>query len=140
MAFRFAAETLVEVSPSNFQQAAGLICYYNATKFPFLQITCDDHGERQLQVLSAVPQEGDCSLVTQPIAVPEGPVGLRVEIDHEVARFAYRPRGSDDWCTLSQLFDASILSDEATLPGLPNFTAAFVGMACYDLWGGEDAG
>ena len=36
---------------------------------------------------------------------------------------------------LPQQFDASILSDEATAPGLPNFTGAFVGMACQDLAG-----
>ena len=28
-----------------------------------------------------------------------------------------------------------MLSDEATAPGLPNFTGAFVGMACQDLSG-----
>jgi xylan 1,4-beta-xylosidase len=33
------------------------------------------------------------------------------------------------------VFDASILSDEATAPGAPNFTGAFVGMACQDLSG-----
>jgi xylan 1,4-beta-xylosidase len=64
-------------------------------------------------------------------------VGLRVEIDDETARFAYWPQGSSDWCWLPQLFDASILSDEATLPGLPNFTGAFVGMACHDLSGAK---
>ena len=136
-AFRFTAETSVDVSPSNFQQAAGLICYYNATKFHFLQITTDDNGGRQVQVLSAVPLEGECSLVTEPLAVPPGPVELRVEIDHEIARFAFRPQGTSDWRLLSQLFDASILSDEATLPGLPNFTGAFVGMACHDLSGAK---
>ncbi len=134
-AFRYSAETSVEVTPSNFQQAAGLICYYNATKFHFLQITADDNGGRQVQVLSAMPQEGGCSLITEPVAIRSGPVGLRVEIDHEAARFAYRPHGSADWCTVPQLFDASILSDEATLPGLPNFTGAFVGMACFDVSG-----
>jgi xylan 1,4-beta-xylosidase len=39
------------------------------------------------------------------------------------------------WCRLSQQFDASILSDEASAPGQPNFTGAFVGMACQDLAG-----
>lgn len=34
-----------------------------------------------------------------------------------------------------QTLNASLLSDEARLPGLPNFTGAFVGMACYDLTG-----
>jgi xylan 1,4-beta-xylosidase len=133
--FRYTAETAVDVAPSNFQQAAGLICYYNATKFHFLQITADDNGGRQIQVLSAIPAQEECSLVTEPLTIPSGPLELRVEIDHEVARFAFRPQGNTDWRWLSQLFDASILSDEATLPGLPNFTGAFVGMACYDLSG-----
>jgi xylan 1,4-beta-xylosidase len=44
--------------------------------------------------------------------------------------------GADSaWHWLAQQFDASILSDEATAPGLPNFTGAFVGMACQDTSG-----
>jgi xylan 1,4-beta-xylosidase len=72
-----------------------------------------------------------------PSAIPAGPIALRVEVDDEVARFGYRSNGGDDWCWLPQSFDASILSDEATLPGLPNFTGAFVGMACYDVSGAK---
>jgi xylan 1,4-beta-xylosidase len=36
---------------------------------------------------------------------------------------------------LPEQHDASILSDEASAPGAPNFTGAFVGMACQDLAG-----
>lgn len=134
-AFRYTAETLIDCSPANFQQAAGLVCYYNSTKFHLLQITADDSGGRLIQVLSAIPREGECSVVTEPIAIPPGPVALRVDVDDEVARFAYRTQGSSDWCLLPYELDASMLSDEATLPGLPNFTGAFVGMTCYDLAG-----
>ena len=63
-----------------------------------------------------------------------GPVQLRVEVDFERLHFAYRVEGKE-WTWLPQSFDASILSDEATAPGLPNFTGAFVGMACQDLAG-----
>ena len=134
-AFRYTAETQVDAGPANFQQAAGLICYYNSTKFHFLQVTADDNGARQIQLMSAIPREGECGLVVEAAAIPPGPVALRVEVDHEVARFGYRPHGSTDWRWLAEPVDASILSDEATLPGLPNFTGAFVGMACYDLSG-----
>jgi beta-xylosidase len=42
----------------------------------------------------------------------------------------FRVEGVDnDWRWLPQQFDASIVSDEATMPGLANFTGAFVGMA-----------
>jgi len=136
-AFRYAAETLVEVTPANPQQAAGLIYYYNSSKFQFLHVTVDDDGGRLVQVLSATPGDGDCSLIVQPVTIPDGPVALRVEVENEVARFAFRPQGRPEWSWMPQLFDASILSDEATLPGLPNFTGAFVGMACYDLSGAK---
>jgi MFS family permease len=43
--------------------------------------------------------------------------------------------GGAEWTWIPQQFDASILSDEATAPGLPNFTGAFVGMACQDMSG-----
>ena len=51
--------------------------------------------------------------------------------------FAWRVEGVDSraWHWLPYQFDASILSDEATVPGFPNFTGAFVGMACQDMAG-----
>jgi xylan 1,4-beta-xylosidase len=77
--------------------------------------------------------QGDA--VTPPIGLPDsGIVQLRAEIDEERLRFAWKC-GSGDWRWLPQLFDASILSDEATLPGAPNFTGAFVGMCCQDVAG-----
>ena len=61
---------------------------------------------------------------------------LRVEIDYERLLFAFRVEATDpEWRWLPQQFDASILSDEATAPGQPNFTGAFVGMACQDVSG-----
>ncbi len=139
-AFAYAAETLVTFEPRHFQQAAGLVCYYNSTKFHYLHVTADDDGRRVLQVLSAIPTPLGSSVITQPIAIDAGPIGLRVEVDHETLRFGYRSAGSSAWTWLAERFDASILSDEATLPGLPNFTGAFVGMACQDMSGaGEPA-
>jgi xylan 1,4-beta-xylosidase len=72
---------------------------------------------------------------TNPIAIARSvPVHLRVEVDYERLRFGYRI-GEQEWIWLPEQFDASILSDEATAPGLPNFTGAFVGMCCQDLAG-----
>ena len=65
---------------------------------------------------------------------PAAPCDLRVEVDDERLLFAYRMPGQA-WQWLPQSFDASILSDEASAPGLPNFTGAFVGMACQDIAG-----
>jgi len=136
-AFRYTAETFVEFSPWNFQQAAGLICYYNGSKYHFLQIALADNGERQVQLLSAIPGSEECGNVVQSAPAPPGALALRVDVHDETARFAFRPAESEDWCWLRGSFDASILSDEVTRPGFPNFTGAFVGMACYDLSGAK---
>ena len=55
-------------------------------------------------------------------------------MDYERLSFGYRVDG-EVWQWLPEQFDASILSDEAGPPTNPNFTGAFVGMACQDLAG-----
>lgn len=67
--------------------------------------------------------------------LPDGPVDLKVEVDHDALRFSWRVGDDADWHTMPDVLDASILSDEATLPGLNNFTGAFVGIACQDMAG-----
>lgn len=133
----FSAATLIEFEPVHFQQMAGLVCYYNGTKFHYLYISHDEKVGKHLRVMSCMPDSTQTDAFTPPIAIPSGkPVHLRVEVDCERLYFAYRVEGSDnEWRWLRQQLDASILSDEATAPGLPNFTGAFVGMACQDMAG-----
>lgn len=133
----FSTATVVEFEPEHFQQMAGLVCYYNSAKFHYLHISHDETAGKHLRVMSCVPDSAQTDAFTPPIAITGGkPVHLRVEVDYERLHFAYRVEGADDnWRWLPQQFDASILSDEATAPGLPNFTGAFVGMACQDVAG-----
>ncbi|MEJ0060798.1 MAG: glycoside hydrolase family 43 protein [Terricaulis sp.] len=131
----FSASTLVEFEPEHYQQMAGLICYYGGTKFHYLYVSHDENVGKHLRVMSALPDSTQGDAFTPPIALPSGKrVELRVEVDEERLYFAYRI-DSGAWSVLPQVFDASILSDEATAPGLPNFTGAFVGMACHDMSG-----
>lgn len=131
------AATVVEFEPKHFQQSAGLVCYYNSTKMHYLYISHEETLGKHLRVMSCVPDSPQADSFTPPIAIPTGkPVHLRVEIDCERLHFAYRVEGVDsDWRWVPQQFDASVLSDEATAPGQPNFTGAFIGMACQDTAG-----
>ncbi|PIB93268.1 MFS transporter [Caulobacter sp. FWC2] len=131
---RFTATTRLEFAPVDFQQAAGLVCYYNSTKFHYLHVSREG-SERQLQLMTASPDAGGCTLQVLVESLPEGPIDLRVEVDLEQLRFAWRGDRENDWRDLPDELDASILSDEASLPGLPNFTGTFVGMACQDMSG-----
>jgi beta-xylosidase len=130
----FSASTIVQFEPQHFQQMAGLVCYYNSSKFHYFYISRDEGG-KHLRVMSALPDQVTADAFTPPILVTDGvPIELRVEVDYERLHFAYRI-GDAAWQWLPQPCDASILSDEATAPGLANFTGAFVGMACQDLAG-----
>jgi xylan 1,4-beta-xylosidase len=131
----FSASTALEFEPRHYQQAAGLVCYYNGAKFHYLFVSHDESHGKHLRVMSALPDSPQSDAFTAPIAIPSHRrIELRVEVDFERLRFAYRLEGQD-WSWLSEQFDASVLSDEASAPGLPNFTGAFVGMACQDLAG-----
>ena len=130
----FHASTLVDFEPEHFQQMAGLVCYYGGAKFHYLYVSHDETVGKYLAVMSALPDSPQADAFTAKVAIPTGPVELRVEVDEERMYFGYRP-GGGVWQWLPQPFDASILSDEASAPGLPNFTGAFVGMACQDMAG-----
>ncbi len=131
----FSASTSVEVDPRHYQQAAGLICYYNSAKFHYFYISHDDSIGRHISVMSCLPDQAHSDAFIPPVPIPTGArVEIRVEVDWERLQFAYRLAG-EDWRWLPQIFDASILSDEATAPGLPNFTGAFIGMCCQDTAG-----
>lgn len=133
----FSAATVVEFEPEHFQQLAGLVCYYSAAKFHYLYISHDEILGKHLRVMSSLPDSVVGDAFTAPISIPPGKrVHLRVEVDYERLHLAYRLQDMDsDWRWIPQQFDASILSDEATAPGCPSFTGAFVGVACQDISG-----
>jgi xylan 1,4-beta-xylosidase len=136
-AYCFSASTVIEFEPDHFQQLAGLVCYYNSAKFHYLYLSHDENLGKHLRVMTSVPDLPQADAFTPLISIQAGkPVHLRVEVDYERLHFAYRVEGVDsNWRWLPQQFDASILSDECTAAGHPNFTGAFVGMACQDLAG-----
>ena len=134
-AFCYSAVTSVEFEPEHYQQSAGLVCYYNGSKFHYLFVSHDELCGKHVRVMSALPDSPHADAFTAPIPVAPGvPIELRVEVDFERLRFGFRVHGKP-WHWLPEQFDASILSDEASAPGLPNFTGAFVGMACQDTAG-----
>jgi xylan 1,4-beta-xylosidase len=136
----YSARTLLDFEPAHFQQQAGLVCYYSSSKFHYLYVSHDETLGRHLRVMSSLPNHMSSDAFSAPIALPPGPVELRVEVDRERLYFGWRMGsagqvGDQSWQWLPQPFDASILSDEASLPGRPNFTGAFVGVACQDMSG-----
>jgi xylan 1,4-beta-xylosidase len=135
----YSAATLMDFEPEQFQQLAGLICYYNSSKFHYLYVSCDEEIGKHIRVMSCLPDQVQTDAFSPPVPIPSGvPVDLRVEVDYERLLFAFKI-GDGEWQWLPGPLDASILSDEASAPGNPNFTGAFVGMCCQDMTGSRRA-
>jgi xylan 1,4-beta-xylosidase len=136
--FVFEATTLVDFQPANFQQLAGLVCYYNSRKFHYAYISTDEEIGRHIGIMSC---EADPSLAaTFPIqdkrvAIPgDDPVHLRASVDHAELVFSWSSDGME-WQDLPVTLDYSLLSDEAGMEGAEQFTGTFVGVCCNDLTG-----
>lgn len=133
----YRAETTLRFSPDWFQQAAGLVTYYNRHKFHFLAVTFDEALGRVVTVLSC-PGDWPGEKLTfpaVPVAVPgDVPVDLAVEVDGTRQRFFARAGG--EWFAVGPELDAGLVSDEGGRGEHASFTGAFVGMACFDVSGG----
>jgi xylan 1,4-beta-xylosidase len=137
--FAYRAETELDFRPWTFQQAAGLVAYYNRHKFHFLAVTWHETLGRALMILSCEGDypEGRLSFpLKEPIALDaEGPLRLAVSVADAPLQFAYTVHGGR-WRDIGPPLDASVLSDEAGGGEHRSFTGAFVGTAAFDVSGG----
>ena len=132
----FSAATVVEFEPQHFQQMAGLVCYYNSAKFHYLYISHDEAVGKHLRVMSCLPDQVQTDAFTRRSPFPPGSrVHLRVEVDYERLRFAYRVEGERLAAGCRSSSTRAFSPTKRRRPGLPNFTGAFVGMACQDMAG-----
>jgi xylan 1,4-beta-xylosidase len=134
--FAFSAETQVEFSPTTFQQAAGIVLYYNRYKFHALALTADETGQHVLTVLSCPGDYPEGRLVFPMAPMPlkvAGPVPLRLQVIGAELTFSYFTQ--DAWVECRPRLDASLISDEAGGGEHRSFTGAFVGMFAFDVSG-----
>ena len=133
----YAAETEVEFAPETYQQAAGLTTYYNRHKFHALCLSDDDAQGCSLCILSCPGDWPDCAVTLwpdQPVKVPDGPIEMRVTVDHAVQQFFWRVAGQT-WQAIGPELSAAVISDEGGRGEHASFTGAFVGMFAFDTSG-----
>jgi xylan 1,4-beta-xylosidase len=136
--FSYQVETCLEFEPQHFQQMAGLVCYYNSSKFHYLYISRDDETGKHLATMSC---EAEVSLDTtfpgykNRTPLPENQaIYLRASVQARDLVFSWSADGKN-WIELPLELDASLLSDESGKDGATQFTGAFAGMCCQDLAG-----
>ncbi|GAB5375562.1 MAG: glycoside hydrolase family 43 protein [Acuticoccus sp.] len=135
--FLYEAEVTLDFAPDTYQQGAGLIAYYNRQKFHAAIVSHDPELGRSISIISCLADHPDGALTITPkppLPLGEGPVDLRVGVDHHSLRFAART-GGGAWMPVGPVLDATILSDEAGRGMHKSFTGAFVGMVAFDMTG-----
>ena len=136
--YAYRAETCMSFRPNNFQQMAGLTSYYNAHKFYYLYVSCDESNNRHLAVMSCLAEQSlsaDYPLAGEEIILPdEGDIFLAVNVYGTSLTFEYS-LDNENWHKVGAELDARILCDEAGKGEGANFTGTFVGMCCQDVTG-----
>ncbi|WP_158970103.1 glycoside hydrolase family 43 protein [Paraglaciecola sp. L3A3] len=145
--FSYVAETCLDFSPENFQQVAGLVCYYNGHKFHYCYVSVDDNGQRFVDIMQCNAEqslalnfplrEGHINgyETDARFTLPkQGKVFLRAEVNDDTLHFFFSIDGIE-YTKLPVNLDYSIVSDEAGKGEGASFTGAFVGMACQDTSG-----
>lgn len=126
---------LVAFDPDTYQQAAGLTTYYNRSKLHALMVSHDAALGRTLMVMSCPGDWPDSRLQfpASPLAIPDGPLDLAVEVRGAAQQFFWRAGG--EWQPFGPALDAAVISDEGGRGEHGSFTGAFVGMVAFDTSG-----
>ncbi|BCB02511.1 glycoside hydrolase family 43 protein [Bacillus sp. KH172YL63] len=133
--FHFTAETKVSFRPETFQQAAGLVNYYNTQNWTALQITWHEEKGRILDLTTCDNFTFDQPLGADVIKIPDDieSVYLRVNVKETLYKYSYSFDGQD-WTEIPVSLPSHKLSDDY-IQGGGFFTGAFVGMQCQDTSG-----
>ncbi|KAF2741939.1 glycoside hydrolase family 43 protein [Sporormia fimetaria CBS 119925] len=138
--FSYDAETVIDYSPTDERQFAGLTAYYCRYNFFYLTVTAHADGQRELLILSSEASwpEGRLQFpLADPVQIPnEGKVKLALSIRGKSLQFFYALGEDAELQKVGPVYDASILSDECGgHQAHGSFTGAFVGLACSDING-----
>lgn len=130
--FKAEATTCLEFEPENFQQMAGLICFYDTQNYFYLAASYDEKLGKSLRIIHS-----DNGTYEEPLEAGVklevgAPCYLRVIFDYATLQFSYSQDGQS-WQEIGGQFDATKLSDEYCREG--TFTGTFIGLCAQDLSG-----
>ena len=127
--FQATATTLVEFAPEHFSHAAGLTVFYDDGNWFYLRVYLSETlGGRALGILEADGGHRRERLGDR-VALPDGPIVLRADIDHGSLQFSWHRPGAAP-TPIGDVLDTSRLADEP----LRGFTGTMIGITCQDAF------
>ncbi|WP_413739845.1 glycoside hydrolase family 43 protein [Sodalis sp. RH14] len=129
----FTCETRFQFNPDNFQQSAGLACYYSSLNWSYCFVAGDGKQGRTLKLMQLDKGEAIYHIDEPGISVATGAqsIWLKVTVNGLTYRYSYSFDG-DGWHDIGPALESWKLSDDYTL-GKGCFTGAFVGVHCDDI-------
>src|SRR5690606_39083867 len=94
---RCSLETTMQFRAASYRQLAGVTAYYNTRNWHFAYLTADDDGRPILEVLSCDTGRPTPHPACRTRLDGIDRIGLRVEFDNEVVRFAYNTFDAAGW-------------------------------------------
>lgn len=133
----FSAETQLSFRPENFQQSAGLCCYYNTNNWSYCLIDYDeDTGQRFVRIIQVDQQVAKFHYYDEDrIEIPDDVENISIAVDVDGLHYHYRYSfDGKNWHKLNVKLESWKLSDDY-IQGRGFFTGAFVGLHCEDISG-----
>lgn len=125
-------ETKMEFNPQTPYQMAGLCAYYSRNGHYFLKMTCNDEGQRVLQVVGNINDVyGEYS--DDVLIGDASEVYLKLELDYQWYTFKFSLDGVN-WQQIGPALNSTPLSDEGG-PDIFRFTGSFAALFAADITG-----
>lgn len=132
----FTAGTVMEFAPKNYNQMAGLTCFYNTENYMYAYVSYDeDRGCRILDILVCSHAKTVVELGEDRISIPDDVSSIRLEVrvEREKLQFYYG-WGEEGWKRLGNVLPADHLSDDYIRESALVFTGSMVGVCVQDLY------
>lgn len=134
-AFCYTAKTCLEFNPKDFQQMAGLVCFYDTTNYIYLYISYEEKKGRVINLMINNLNEFSYPIGDGIIIKERVPIYLKVEVNYDAAYFYYT-YDDVEWNLVGDYIEYSRLSDEYFKERkIERFTGTFVGICCQDFTG-----
>lgn len=126
--FNCEVETCLEFNPETHLQMAGVVLYYNTSKYVYLYLSSDEKQGVYLNVMQSV--NGEYELLDFWVPIERNVAcRLKAKITEDEVEFFFAQQ-QNDWQPVGQALSISHLSDESG-----GFTGNFIGICVQDLRG-----
>lgn len=132
MSFHIEVETSLLFDPTDFQQMAGLVFYYDTEDHVYLHTTHDERSGKCLQIIQTKNGQYD-EILDEPVSIEaDKEIFFKGIIEKESLQLYFSLDGTN-WTEIGPIIDVTHMSDDSAAQ--VRFTGTFVGVCVQDLSG-----